>query len=80
MNYLKRRKKENKTMTAKEWAKAYPAIASALFECAVDELDSVLEEKPVDTNEIGYMTKSDVDRLFEILDQEGKIYTVKERE
>ena len=54
-------------MTIKEWAKAYPEIATALFECSADELDSVLEEKPVDTNEIGYLTKADIDRLFEVL-------------
>lgn len=54
-------------MTVKEWAKEYPEIATALFDCSVDDLDSVLEEKPVDANEIGYFTKADVDKLIEIL-------------
>ncbi len=67
-------------MTVKEWARVYPEIAKTLFNCSTDELDNILEEKPVNTNDSGYLTKADVDRLLEILDQEGKIYTVKEKE
>ena len=54
-------------MTIKEWAKEYPEIATALFNCYVDELDSALEEKPVNTNDGCYLTKADVDRLIEAL-------------
>lgn len=54
-------------MTIKEWAKEYPEIATALFNCSVDELDNVLEEKPVNTNDSCYLTKADVDKLIGIL-------------
>ena len=54
-------------MTIKEWAKEYPEIATALFNCSVDDLDSVLEEKPVDADDIGYLTKADVDKSIRIL-------------
>lgn len=54
-------------MTVKEWAKEYPEIATALFNCSVDELNSVLEEKPVNTSDSCYLTKVDVDRLIEAL-------------
>lgn len=32
-------------MTTKEWAKEYPEIASTVFNCSIDELDSVIEKK-----------------------------------
>lgn len=54
-------------MTVKEWAKEYPEIATSLFNCSVDDLDSVLKEKPVDTDNNGYCTKADVDKLIEVL-------------
>lgn len=54
-------------MTVKEWVREYPEIATALFNCSVDDLDSVLEEKPVDTDDNKYLTKADVDKLMEIL-------------
>ena len=44
-------------------------MATALFECSVDDLDSVLEEKNVNVNDNRYFTKADVDRLIEILEQ-----------
>ena len=54
-------------MTVKEWAKEYPEIATALFNCSVDELDSILEEKPVNTSDSCYLTKAEVDSLIEAL-------------
>ena len=55
-------------MTVKEWAKEYSEIATALFNCSIDDLDSVLEEKPIDdTDNNRYLTKADVDKLMEIL-------------
>ena len=53
-------------MTVKEWAREYPEIATALFNCSVDELDKILEEKPVNENDSCYLTKADVDKLIEI--------------
>ena len=55
-------------MTIKEWAKEYPKTASSLFECSIDDLDSALEEKPIDdTDNNRYFTKADVDKLMEML-------------
>ena len=62
-------------MTVKEWAKEYPTIAASLFKCSVDDLDSILQEKPVDTNDVGYLTKADVDRIIEEI---GKSKNIKE--
>ena len=59
-------------MTVKEWAKEYPKIATALFNCSVDELDEILEEKPVNENDSCYFTKAEVDKLLEILSQQKK--------
>ncbi len=56
-------------MTVKEWAKEYPEIATSLFNCSVDDLDSILEEKTANTDDNYYLTKADVDKLIEILGQ-----------
>lgn len=56
-------------MTVKEWAKEYPEMATALFKCSVDDLDSVLEEKNVGVDDNRYLTKADVDELIDILEQ-----------
>ena len=59
-------------MTTKEWAKEYPKIAASLFECSIDDLDRVIEEKEKQfASEDGeyYLRKSDVDKLVEILDR-----------
>lgn len=54
-------------MTVKEWAKEYPEIAISLFNCSVDELDSVFEDKSVNTSDSCYLTKADIDRLTEVI-------------
>ena len=55
-------------MTVKEWAKEYPEIATSLFNCSVDDLDSVLEENTANTDNDCYITKADVDKIIEMLE------------
>lgn len=54
-------------MTVKEWAKEYPEIATSLFNCSVNDLDSVLEENPINTDDNCYLTKADVDKIIEMI-------------
>ena len=54
-------------MTTKEWAKMYPEIATSTFNCSVDELDNILEEKKVNTSDHCYFTKAELDKYNELI-------------
>jgi hypothetical protein len=51
-------------MTVKEWAREYPEIATSVFNCSVDDLDSVLEEKHVNKSGNKYLTQADLDKYM----------------
>ena len=54
-------------MTTKEWANMYPEIAISIFNCSVDELDSILEEKQVSISDHCYITKAELDKYNELI-------------
>lgn len=56
-------------MEAKDWVKAYPEIATALFNCSVEDLCKMSEKHDVNTREYGYLTKADMDRYIKTLNK-----------
>lgn len=55
-------------MTIKEWVKEHPKVAAYLFECSVDDLDNIIDEEVADVNAGDYLTRADIDKLIELME------------